>query len=76
MLARRGYAKFFPALGGNHALRTESLPDIGAIPLAVELGVGPYQADPCLLGSRLDDGRQIRPSFQGQRRAIWANKNC
>jgi len=31
---------FFSALGGNHALCAESLPDVGVIPLAVELGVG------------------------------------
>ena len=51
---------FLPALGGDHTLRAELLPDVGVIPFAVELGVGQHQPDPCLLGSRLDDRRQIR----------------
>src|ERR1700721_1495562 len=42
-------------LGGNHTLRPELLPDVGVIPLAVELSVGQHQPDPRLLGSRFDD---------------------
>src|ERR1700675_4023330 len=34
---------FFSTFGGDHALRSELLADIGGIPLAVELGVGQYQ---------------------------------
>src|SRR5579864_9235838 len=51
---------FLSALGGDHTLRPELLPDVGVIPLAVELGVGQHQADARLLGSRFDHGRQIR----------------
>src|ERR1700733_10703842 len=51
---------FLSALGRNHALCSELFPDVCMVPLAVNLGVGQHQADPCLLRSRLDDGRQIR----------------
>lgn len=51
---------FLSALGEDHTPRPELLPDVGVIPLAVELGVGQYQPDARLLGSRFDDGRQIR----------------
>src|SRR5215470_12297184 len=43
------------ALGGNHALRSKWLPDVGVIPLAVELGVGQHQPDACFSRSRLDN---------------------
>ena len=43
---------FLPALGRDHTLRSESLPDVGVIPLAVEFGIGQHQPDACLLGSR------------------------
>jgi hypothetical protein len=48
-----------PALGRNHALRSEALADVGMIALAVELGIGQHQPDAGLLGSCFDDGRQI-----------------
>jgi hypothetical protein len=51
---------FLSALGGDHALRPELLPDVGMISLAVEFGVGQNQPDVRLLGSRSDDSRQIR----------------
>ena len=51
---------FLSALGGDHALRPELLPDVGVILFAVEFGVGQHQPDARLLGSRLDDGGQIR----------------
>src|SRR6202165_589107 len=51
---------FLSALGGDHALRPELFPDVGVIPLAVELGVGQDQPNACLFGSRLDDCGQIR----------------
>src|ERR1700730_947915 len=51
---------FLPALGGNHTLRSESFADVGVIALAVELRVGQHQSDTGLLGSRFDDGGQIR----------------
>ena len=49
-----------PALGGDHTLRPELLPDVGVIPLAVELGVGQHQPDARILRSGLDDRGQIR----------------
>jgi hypothetical protein len=51
---------FLAALGRDHALRPELLPDVSMIPFAVELGVGQHQPDTRLLGSRLDDRGQIR----------------
>ena len=51
---------FLSALGGNHALRSEVLADVGMIALTVELRVGQHQPDAGLLGSRFNDGRQIR----------------
>jgi hypothetical protein len=36
---------FLAALGGDHALRPELLPDVSRIPLTVELGVGQHQPD-------------------------------
>jgi hypothetical protein len=50
---------FLSALGGDHALRSELLPDVGMISLAVEFGVGQHQPDARLLGSRLDQCGQI-----------------
>src|SRR5579864_8510104 len=50
---------FLSALGGNHTVGPELLPDVGVIPLAVELGVGQHQPDARLLGSRFDDRWQI-----------------
>jgi hypothetical protein len=55
-----GAAGFLPAFGGNHSLSPELLPDIDVIPFAIELCVGQDQPDARLLGSRLDDRRQIR----------------
>ena len=51
---------FLSTLGGDHALRSELLADIGVIPLAVEFGVGQHQPDARLLGSGFDDRGQIR----------------
>src|SRR5271169_3868646 len=51
---------FLSALGRNHTLRPELLPDVSVIPFAVEFGVGQHQADARLLGSRFDDYGQIR----------------
>jgi hypothetical protein len=50
---------FLPALGRNHALRSETLADVGVIALAIELRVGQHQPDAGLLSSRFDHGRQI-----------------
>jgi hypothetical protein len=47
-----------PALGGDHTVGPESLPDVGVIPLAVELGIGQHQPDPPTPGSRFDHRRQ------------------
>src|SRR5436309_229713 len=51
---------FLPTLGGNHALRSETFANVGVIALAVELRVRQHQPDAGLLGSCVDDGRQIR----------------
>src|SRR5271167_4913665 len=51
---------FLSALGWNYALRAELLADVGVVPFAVELGIGQHQPDARLLGSRFDDGGQIR----------------
>src|ERR1700730_6210311 len=51
---------FLSAFGRDHALRPELLPDVGVIPLAVELGVGQHQPDARLLGGGFDDSGQIR----------------
>jgi hypothetical protein len=51
---------FLPALGGDYTPRPDLAPDVGRIPLAVEFGVGQYKPNARLLGSRSDDGRQIR----------------
>jgi hypothetical protein len=51
---------FLSALGGNHALRSEALADVGRIALAVEFRVGQHQRDAGLLGSSFNDSRQIR----------------
>ena len=67
---------FLSALGRDHTLRSELLADIGVIPLAVELGVGQHQPDARLLGSRFDDGGQIRTIVPWPRRAICDNRNC
>ena len=45
---------FLSAFGGDHALRPELFPDVGVIPLAVELGVGQHQPDARILRSGLD----------------------
>ncbi len=56
----RALARFsFRAWRGSRSA-PELLPDIGVIPLAVELGVGQHQPNARLLGSRSDDHRQIR----------------
>ena len=47
--------RFPSALGGDYTLRPELAPDIGVIPLAVELDVGQNQADARLFGGRGDD---------------------
>lgn len=51
---------FLSALGGDYTQRAELLPDVGVIPLAVELGVGQNQADARFLPSGLDHRRQVR----------------
>jgi hypothetical protein len=51
---------FLSALGRDHTLRPELLPDVGVIPLAVEFGVGQHQTDARLLGGRFDQRGQIR----------------
>ena len=52
--------RFLSALGRDHALRPELLPNVGVISLAVEFGIGQHQPDARLLPSSLDHGRQIR----------------
>jgi len=52
--------RLLSALGGNHALRSKLLPDVGVIPLAVEFGVGQHKPDACFSRSHLDNGGQIR----------------
>ena len=47
---------FLSALGGDHTVRSELLPDVGVISLAVELGVGQHQSNAGLLGGRFDHG--------------------
>src|SRR6266403_356292 len=49
-----------PTLGGKHALRSETFANVGGIALAVDLRVRQHQPDAGLLGSCVDDGRQIR----------------
>ncbi|MGH9688084.1 MAG: hypothetical protein ACRD5K_13445, partial [Candidatus Acidiferrales bacterium] len=44
---------FLSAFSRDHTLRSEFLPNVGVISLAVELGAGQHQADACLLGCRL-----------------------
>ena len=56
---------FLAALGRDHALRPELLPDIGVIPLAVELGVSQHQPGRSFLRSRFDDGGPIRAVVPG-----------
>src|SRR5215831_17475817 len=51
--------RFLSALGGNHALRSKLLPDVGVIPLAVEFGVGQHQPNACFSRSHLDNRGQI-----------------
>lgn len=50
---------FFPALGGDHALSSELLADVGMISFAVEFGVGQDQADRGSLRGCFDNHRQI-----------------
>ena len=64
-----------PTLGGDHTSRSQLLPNVSVVSLAVEFGVGQHQADACLLGSRFDNGRQIRTIVPGTRRAICDSKN-
>jgi hypothetical protein len=45
---------FLFALGGDHTLRPELLPDLGVIPFAVEFGVGQDQPNARLVGRRFD----------------------
>ena len=65
MFAASGRALHGCARSSSHAWREstlfspELLPDVGVIPLAIELGVGQHQPDPRLLGSRFDDRWQI-----------------
>jgi hypothetical protein len=51
---------FQPAFDGDYVLRPKLLPDIGVIPLAVELGLGQHELDARLLGSSFGDCEQIR----------------
>ena len=67
---------FLSPLGRNHALRAELLPDVGVIPLAVELGVGQHQPDPCLLEAVSTTAGKFAQSFHGSRRAICASRDC
>jgi hypothetical protein len=48
------------ALGGDRGLRSELRLNVGAIPLAIELGIGKHQPKGCMLGNRCDQGGQIR----------------
>jgi len=61
---------FLPTFGGDHALRTDSLPEIRVIPFSVEFRVGQHHPDACLLGSGLDHCCKFAQSFRGPRRAI------
>ena len=56
---------FLPTFRRDHTLRSESLPDVGVVPLAVEFGIGQHQTDPRLLGSCLHDRRQTRAVVPG-----------
>src|SRR5437879_8730928 len=58
--ALRVRARFFSHAWRNHALRSETFANVGVIALAVELRVRQHQPDAGLLGSCVDDGRQIR----------------
>jgi hypothetical protein len=51
---------FLSALGRDHTLRPELLPDVGVVPLAVKLDVGQHQPDARLLGSSFDYCGQTR----------------
>jgi len=51
---------FLSTLGGNYALRSEALADVGVIAFAVELRVCQHHPDAGLLRSGFNDGRQIR----------------
>ena len=48
---------FLSTLGGNHALRSEALADVGVIALAVELRVCQHHPDTGLPRSGFNDGR-------------------
>src|SRR5713101_3487828 len=51
--------RFLPALGGNRTLRSELLPDVAVISLAVELGVGQSQHYYILLGNYFYQSEQL-----------------
>jgi hypothetical protein len=67
---------FLSPLGGDYTLGPELEPDVGVVPLAVELGIGQNQPDARLLGSRATTVGKFAQSFQGPRRAICDNRNC
>ena len=69
--------RFLPALGGNHALCSELLPNIGMIPLAVEFGVGQHQPDARLRAPRpVERLCEFARSRRSRFRAICDNTNC
>jgi len=51
---------FLPALGGNPAMRSEALADVGMVALAVELRISQRWPDARLFRSCCDKRRQIR----------------
>ena len=56
---------FLPTLRRDHALRSEPLPVVGVVPLAVKFRIGQHQPDARLLRSRLHDSRQTRAVLPG-----------
>ena len=56
---------FLPTLGGNHTVCAKLLSNVGVVRFAVEFRVGQHPSNPCLLGSGLDHGGQIRAVVPG-----------